>query len=418
MSALIGAFGSLIGYLGSEVAEVSVFERLLWPHRFYYDSSLSVLLKQALLMTMGGPLHAAALATLDNLRHHGLYVGIRRGDVLGTAFLPDVHVPNFCRTESREKDLPKGSRNGFWVRVLRNINEAPESTAIRTVDLEAKTEDIPRFRSMQLIRHLALRVVEDTEIPGPEIVYISALLLLNIFLSELSATATAVLAGTVFRTWWLIGYMSVPLIFKLLAVCFTVRREGLEPRDKLTDQNSLADITIYEIQDPNQGFSLIKGPAPVIQQFFRHYGHPIRDSTTCFLSDRTREVLCIMLIYGFVLYFPAGLIGVLWMSPNVQYLWLSYQLYSILVMHIVRVLGWQGCGRTEDRVARHLERNREVWLQCTASCTVAATLVVESIRGQAEGKSRVQSIVNSVRQESQDPIMKHSSPVASGDQPG
>jgi len=66
MSALVGALGSVIGYLGSEVAQVSIFERLLWPERFYNDFNFSVFIKQSLFMTMGGPLHAAALATLDN----------------------------------------------------------------------------------------------------------------------------------------------------------------------------------------------------------------------------------------------------------------------------------------------------------------------------------------------------------------
>jgi hypothetical protein len=89
MSALAGALGFVIGTLGSEVAERTLFECLLWPQRFYNDFNFFIFLKLMFLMPMGGPLHAAALETLDNLREHGLYLGRRRGNMLGTAFLPD-----------------------------------------------------------------------------------------------------------------------------------------------------------------------------------------------------------------------------------------------------------------------------------------------------------------------------------------
>jgi hypothetical protein len=76
MSALAGALGSVIGYLGSEVAEQTLFERLLWPQRFYNDFNFFMFLKPMFLMPIGDPLHAAALETLDNFRGHGLYLGI------------------------------------------------------------------------------------------------------------------------------------------------------------------------------------------------------------------------------------------------------------------------------------------------------------------------------------------------------
>lgn len=87
---LAGALGSIVGYLGAEVAEDAIFENLLWPQRFYNDRTLGSLTQQFLFMGMGGPLHRAALATLDQLRDHGLYLGPRRGDMLGTAFYKDL----------------------------------------------------------------------------------------------------------------------------------------------------------------------------------------------------------------------------------------------------------------------------------------------------------------------------------------
>jgi hypothetical protein len=255
---------------------------------------------------------------------------------------------------------------------------------------------------MQLVQHLTLRLVDDTKRPGTNVICLTEdssslrmiLVIVSIVVSELSSVATAVLAGAAFRCWWLIGFMCIPLILKLIALFVSVRRDGLQSHDQLANKGSLVDIAVFEVRDPNHGFVLIEGFTPVIQQFFRHYGHPKRDSRATFVPDRAREVSCILLIYAFVLYFPAGLIAVIWMEPNVQYLWLSYQLYAILAMHIVRILGWQGCGRTEEHIARLLRTNHEVWLQGSGGCTIAATLITTGIPHMAEGERIVQEIIN------------------------
>lgn len=400
MSALVGALGSVIGYLGAEVAERAVFERLLWPQRFYHDPNPTVLIKQALLMTMGGPLHSTALATLDVFRNNGLYLGTRRGDMLGTAFLSDIHVPNYSRTGSNEKDMGKESRNGFWVRTMRSITKPPENGT----RLAAATPT--PYRALHLLLQLSLRRVDPSETMGQNVVKVTEdlsvgryiIMIFILFLSELSSIAAAVVAGARFKTWWLVVYFSLPIIFKLIAVCFTVRREGLQDDDALGITPGVAPSNvIYEVVDPNRSFLLIKGPATVIQQFFRHYGHPKRDSQAVWLPDRAREVICIIVIYGFVLYFPAGLIAALWMSPEVQYLWLGYELYAILAMHIVRIAGWEGCGRLEEHVARLLGDGHEVWLESSGGTTIAATLVTETVTNQAGGKLRVNEIVQTGR---------------------
>ncbi|KAI1666406.1 hypothetical protein L13192_10090 [Pyrenophora tritici-repentis] len=66
MTAVAGALGSVIGYVGAEVAKPTVFERLLWPQRFYNYATPRTLLLSALTMPMGGPLHKAAFAALDS----------------------------------------------------------------------------------------------------------------------------------------------------------------------------------------------------------------------------------------------------------------------------------------------------------------------------------------------------------------
>ncbi|KAJ4152251.1 hypothetical protein NW754_004046 [Fusarium falciforme] len=34
-TAIVSALGAVLGYLGAEVAEESIFERILWPQRFF-----------------------------------------------------------------------------------------------------------------------------------------------------------------------------------------------------------------------------------------------------------------------------------------------------------------------------------------------------------------------------------------------
>ena len=163
--------------------------------------------------------------------------------------------------------------------------------------------------------------------------------------------------------------------------------------DELEKQSSLSPNEIFEIDDLNHGFAVIEGPAPVVRQFFRHYGHPTRHSQSIGLGDRSRELLSIVLIYAFVLYFPVGLVCLIWMRTEVQYLWLGYQVYAIIVMHVIRILGWGGCGRTEERIADHLKNGKKVWLQTQTGCTVSAELAVTSVSNVATGRKAVQAII-------------------------
>jgi hypothetical protein len=64
----------------------TIFERLLWLQRFYNDFNLTICIKLALLMPMGGPLHRTALQSLDAFNENGLYLGSCQGNMLGTAF--------------------------------------------------------------------------------------------------------------------------------------------------------------------------------------------------------------------------------------------------------------------------------------------------------------------------------------------
>jgi hypothetical protein len=154
----------------------------------------------------------------------------------------------------------------------------------------------------------------------------------------------------------------------------------------------------FEVADPNHKFMVIEGPQPVIVQFFRHYGHPVRDENSLWIGDRVREVVCIMIICCLFLYFPAGLLMAQWSNEDAQYLWLAYQLYAVIAMHAVRVLGWQDVGRTEKRIARYLSNGKTVWLRTRNGCAVSASLVLHAVSKTADGKDKVQEIIEKCKE--------------------
>ena len=89
-AAVLGALGTLIGYIRSEISVDNLFERLLWPQKYYNSPPARSIWKIAFLMPMGGPLHKASLRTLDTLDKNGLLKGNRCGHMLGTAFFGDT----------------------------------------------------------------------------------------------------------------------------------------------------------------------------------------------------------------------------------------------------------------------------------------------------------------------------------------
>lgn len=377
-SILSGALGAILGYVGAEAADAVLFERLLWPERFYNDShNPSTLLKAALFLSMGGPMHAAALKTLEKMGKQGLYLGNGRGNLLGTAFFPDTGLRYYSSSKGNEDDEDTECRNAFWVEVVRRVNQKLLGRGNRFPNFDAEnpgeTERSTRFRTFQTVHHLTLRTL------NPDREQMSSLpmtpvhvaeekkswrTLLGIICSELVSVIVAVVAILLDGPsggWWMAIYMFVPLFAKIGAFVSSVHREPLE---KIADELSEPDtdrIENYQLVDQNdQGFYLvITGPRSVVTQFFRHYGHPLRDIR----SGRWREVICITISYCFVLYFPVGLAANLWLSDRLQYLWLSYQLYAVLAMHLLRLLRWQHCGSTQEGVARAILRGENIYLR-------------------------------------------------------
>lgn len=400
-STLTGALGAVLGYVGSEVAEVILFERLFWPERFYNDLSLKVALQQAFLMTMGGPLHAAALKSLDTFRRHGLYMGTGRGNMLGTAFYADRSIT--YSTGLADDSRSDETRNAFWVEAVRSLDrtfQESDTTTKKLLDSRQDDDAKPsrQVRAVQTIYHLELGAVRSGDSSAHRTSSIDCIsensvtwkTFVCILLSETVAIGVGIGAILLGAPWMAI-VMAIPLLLKTMSATLSVRREGLSSLPELERHGSAAD-EIFNIYLPQHGFLLVVGPAPLVHQFFRHYGHPVRNGSR-FPGNRFREVIAMVLLYCFVLYFPAGLTFTFWLDDSVQYLWLAYQLFAVLAMHVVRLLDWQGTGRTEERVARSLSQGKTVWLQSPGGTTVSAKVKMEPVLGIAEGKQRVQDIL-------------------------
>jgi hypothetical protein len=185
----------------------------------------------------------------------------------------------------------------------------------------------------------------------------------GVIASEMTAIVAAVLAVTYAHSTWLGIYFMLPLLFKTFSFGASVRREPLRAA---TSGESKAE-TIFEVDDLNHGLMLIQGPDYVVRQFCRHYGHPFRDVDIT--ANRAREIMSMALVYLFVGYFPAGLIALLWLHDDAQTLWLSYQLYVVFAMHVGRLMGLNGSARTEERIARLLNKGKQVvWTICRVQC--------------------------------------------------
>lgn len=411
MTAVAGALGSVIGYVGAEVAESTIFDRLLWPERFYNYASSRTLFLSALVMPMGGPLHKAALETLDAFRENGLYRGAKRGHMLGTAFFHEKKIRYINRTHS---DGDGEVRNGFLVQILKMLDQGREERSYqhqRSGSDEAPAKQPSSDRAMQLLFTLTISEKQNTSNStvtlSEDSVTISTVL--GIFCSELSTIVFAVVIGVWQRVFWLTTLLALPLVLKLISLLVSVRRETLESlasrrsghssegkSTQLSDPSEVVEVVepapveIYEVFSPNIGFTLLKGESRLILPFFRHYGHPLRETP----ADRTREICGIALVYLFVLYFPAGLLALLWMEPNTQYLWLGYQVYTILFMHISRLFGLGDTARVEEKIARLLQDGKEVCLR-SGKAKVWASLEIEEVESVTAGRNAVNRIVES-----------------------
>lgn len=103
---LRGYWHTILGYLEIEIGSYSLFERLLWPTRFYNTLNPSTLFQITMLTPMGGPLLRPAICVIDGFIAARMHRGKQQGDPLDTAFFSDLgcryrkHLPGKCSRES------------------------------------------------------------------------------------------------------------------------------------------------------------------------------------------------------------------------------------------------------------------------------------------------------------------------------
>jgi hypothetical protein len=243
MAALVGALGSVIGYLGTEVAETPIFDRLLFPARFYNDLTPLTLLKLTLLLPMGGPLHRAALSVLDTFRSHDLYAGSRRGTMLGTAFFTDSRL-KYCASTACGDSPKKDARNAMWMRVMRGARPRGDGAGQRATQsvcqLSLRAGRVPVSGRVNQVR-------EDG---------VTWRTIVGIICSELTAVGVALVAGLYIHVPWLAAFFMLPLTLKLLAAAVAVEREPLRP---ISDEDIPTEEVLFEVDDLVRGFFIIKG---------------------------------------------------------------------------------------------------------------------------------------------------------------
>ena len=430
VTSITTALGSVIGYLGGEVSQRWSFERLLWPQRYYQHIDVLDSVKMGLLLPMGGPVHRAALETLDGFLRKGLYKGRLRGDMLGTVFYSAQESMGYYHRTARseeERGERKEVRNGFWPQVLKHVASKHYEEARLDRPDQKKRDRVPIRRTTHPVYTLDIRSVgQSAEVSEQErrqkISEDKATFqtFIGIVLSETSTIAVAVTTGAWLHEYWLTGYLCIPLVLRFLALMFSVRREALQvpahqkgseinqpssaknspgnsdvqstPDESAHPQKQRSDPkSILELDIPNNGFALITCAYPLdntVLPFFRQYGHPIRHSA----GDRMREIVSIAIVWAFVLYFPAGLIASVWMDTRAQFLWLAYETYTVAAMHLVRLAGWSDCGRTDSKGARELERGDTVLLE-SGGVLLSARLEMEEVESYALGQGSVREIL-------------------------
>lgn len=404
-TAVFGAMGTIIGYFGIEIGSDSLFERLLWPTRYYNTLSFKSLVQLMMLTPMGGPMLRPAIRVIDKFIAARMHRGKRQGDPLGTAFFPNLRQRHIIHLGKGSKETHKQDteefRNFIWVRVLR---------LVRTVDGQKRTEDpetAEHTKKVSVRRPVYLLDLtpfeQDAKIARPtDTIQVSGDVgtlrfrnVVGIFCSELVAVCTGCLVAIKLKTAYAILFF-LPLILKLLSLLFSVRRQHLVwPLTPITDaaketqfKNDIQMLELNRERDTDD-FILIRGSEFLLRQFSRHYSHPLRDGKGILANDRTNEVVSMILVLAFAIVFPVSLFASIWADEYVQRIWLGYEAYATVAMYAFRFWGGEFVGSTEMVLAKGLERGRKVVLVGDDGKGVMASLQCWTVKSVAEGKEKV-----------------------------
>lgn len=399
-TALLSAIGAVVGYIGGEAPTTHIFERILWPqHYFIGNIRPQEFLYMALLMPMGGPLHLAALRALDQLKSRGLLEGSYCGHMLGTAFYRDTES-SYCVRMRVHRDgqmvdaatstagSKKQVRNGMWLRAVKHM-----SLSKHVVSASHGSRKAAR-RTRLAVNLLKLKTIRPGifQAPPDRVVRDSPTsTATNMAVIAWSECTGIIVACVVFAIWrsafgvlWI-----VPLLLKLLSAVFSVRREGLQGIEEEMDKDEV--LVRYQIDMPEQGILIIEGFETLVQQFFRHYGHPIR--------SRIREAVQIAIIAAFGFNFLVGLTcSILFMSVSLQCVWLGYQLYATLALFIFRFCNGHRWATIEERIAQlwltgEHAQNSTIYFDAHGEAMIEATLRRQEVDSNTEVASVAEEIL-------------------------
>lgn len=395
---VLAALGTLIGYVGTEVSIHDLFERLFWPQRYYNNFSPKNAWKFALFMPMGGPLHRASLQVLDKFYTKGLFQGENLGHMLGTEFFRDsntrynVHEPG-CAIQH------EFVRNGLWVRAMHEMPAPVKAKVVTTAPLEEGVPFIKKVRQRITVSHLQLKCSKN-ESEGVCVSHDVGPLQLHVWIAILTTELTGILNTILITVIWRSPssvIWIIPLCLKLVSAAFALPREDLKLPEAPSSEKFGAEAPskMYEIQSSGQGFQVIEGDDDSVFQFFRHYGHPIR----C----RYREILQISILIAFVALFPFGLFySLLWMPTGMQYMWLSYQLYATVAIHVYHYSGGHIWGTTEERIYQAwacAEASNSDAIVCFGAekAQIKATLTRTTHDNYSQGAAHVQHLLGRIQ---------------------
>ncbi|PYH96462.1 hypothetical protein BO71DRAFT_176905 [Aspergillus ellipticus CBS 707.79] len=408
---VFAALGTVVGYLGTEVSSHSMFERLLWPSRFYNTTNVGSLIAISCIMTMGGPVHRTAVQALETLTLSGLWKGKFQGDMLGTIFYRDTGrryvVRNPDGTQSEERQV----RNDFWIGVMRlityhaRLDEGSRDNSMRDDEesldrLQPKIRDYQQVLILKLSRSTTSVIDGDSPVNYSDSGPLTARHVAGVATSESISCFFGLVTGTVFRSGFTLWYI-FPLVFKLIALAGHVRRTPIKrPAKKGKEGEPPAPVEqiLCEVVDTSQGFFLIEGPTELVLQFFHRYGYPIRGRRGL-RGDRAREVISMCTVIAYAFLYPLGLVAFVFAPIGPQIVWLIYQIVAVTAMHFYHYGGGDHIGTTEESVACDLSERQRVQLVDRTGERIVAELESVMVSSAAEGRAvtedRVKKILES-----------------------
>jgi len=91
---------------------------------------------------------------------------------------------------------------------------------------------------------------------------------------------------------------------------------------------------------------IIHGPAKILKQLYEHYSRP--------KQNKLRELVLVSLIIVLDLMYPAGLLCLLWMPVTLRWVWLGYQAFVAIAMHVYRFHTRDMCCSTQECIGQAL----------------------------------------------------------------